>query len=69
MLLEGMNTQTYRKREFFSKYIKRKDRVQNKWGEVVKETIFTGDKKISSGFEGSQAVPARPSRIGSFERG
>jgi hypothetical protein len=39
-------------------------------GEVVRDTTFGGSKKeknefIFSGFEGSQAVPARPSGRGS----
>jgi hypothetical protein len=38
-----------------------------KSGEVVRETTFGGNKKeriYISGFEGSQAVPARPSGTG-----
>jgi hypothetical protein len=45
---------------------------REKVGEVVRDTTFKeggGQEIFFSGFEGSQAVPARPSGRGMFERG
>jgi hypothetical protein len=40
------------------------------WGEVVRGITFkVGARNIISGFEGSQAVPARPSGRGIFDTG
>jgi hypothetical protein len=53
------------------KRLKRERR--EKVGEVAKDTTFKGEKQevhfFLSGFEGSQAVPARPSGRGMLKRG
>jgi hypothetical protein len=36
-------------------------RREEKTGEVVRDTTFVGGRNYISGFQGSQAVPARPS--------
>jgi hypothetical protein len=50
----------------------RKRETREKVGEVVRDITFKrgeGKKHFFSGFEGSQAVPARPTGRGMFERG
>jgi hypothetical protein len=45
------------------------EREEERSGEVVRDTTFVGSKKeriYISGFEGSQAVPARPNRSPTF---
>jgi hypothetical protein len=39
-------------------------RIEDKSWEVFRDTTFMGVRKYISGFEGSQAVPARPPRRG-----
>jgi hypothetical protein len=40
------------------------------WGKVVRDATFKGGQEtlFASGFEGSQAMPVRPSGRGLFER-
>jgi hypothetical protein len=39
----------------------KKERDEKERGEVVRDTTFGGARNYISGFEGSQAMPARPS--------